>query len=259
MASDSPRRVLLVASAGGHLAQLQLLAPCFDGDDRLWATFEHARVDLGDDDVVYCHWPTTRNVPNLVRNLGLAARVLLRRTPDLIVSTGAGAAVPFFVLGRLLGVHTVFLEVYDRIDSKTMTGRLVMPFSDAFLHQWPEQREVYGGGEVVGPVYPILEGRTGDASAPAPPEQGGTVFVTVGTDHHPFDRLVGWADALAAEGPALDVFVQRGTTDVDLDVASEQWIEPDELEQRMAQADVVVCHGGPSTIVEAESHFRSAA
>lgn len=149
----SKRRVLLVASSGGHLSQLELLAPIFADDERIWVTFENASVGLAGEDVTFCHSPTTRNVPNLLRNLKLAASLMLRRTPDVIVSTGAGPAVPFFILGRLLGCRTVFVEVYDRIDSKTLTGRIVRPFTDAFLLQWDQQRATYGSGDVVGALY----------------------------------------------------------------------------------------------------------
>jgi len=88
-----------------------------------------------------------------VRNLGLAVRVLWRERPDVIVSTGAGVAVPFFWVGRLLGCRTVYLEVYDRIDSATMTGRLCHPVTDLFLVQWPEQERLYPGTVTAGPVY----------------------------------------------------------------------------------------------------------
>lgn len=153
MGAERPRRVLLVASAGGHLAQLRQLLPAVSDDERLWVTFEHAGTDLGDDEVVFCHSPTTRNVPNLLRNLGLAIRLVFERAPDLIVSTGAGAVLPFFVVGRLLGARTVFVEVYDRIDSRTMTGRLCAPLASLFLVQWPEQQELYDGSVLVGPLY----------------------------------------------------------------------------------------------------------
>nr|MBA2575500.1 UDP-N-acetylglucosamine--LPS N-acetylglucosamine transferase [Euzebyaceae bacterium] len=73
-----------------------------------------------------------------------------RERPDVIVSNGAGVAFPFFVLGRLLGIRTVYIEVYDRIDSATLTGRLCYPLSDLFLLQWEEQRQQYRKGQVVG-------------------------------------------------------------------------------------------------------------
>jgi hypothetical protein len=153
MSTPKPPLVMLVATPGGHLTQLKLIAPCFDSFERRWVSTDHASVDVGDDPLVLAHGPTTRSVVNLLRNALVAWREIRSSQPDLIVSTGAGLAVPFFVFGRLLGVRTVFLEVYDRIDTRTLTGRLVRPFCSEFLVQWPEQREVYGGGTVVGAVY----------------------------------------------------------------------------------------------------------
>ena len=50
----------------------------------------------------------------------------------------------------LFGKRTVYVEVYDRIDSATMTGRLCYPFSNLFLLQWEEQRRSYPKGVVIG-------------------------------------------------------------------------------------------------------------
>jgi UDP-N-acetylglucosamine:LPS N-acetylglucosamine transferase len=102
--------------------------------------------------VAWAYSPTTRNIPNLIRNTGLAFRLLRREKPSVIVSTGAGVAVPFFVLGWLRGVPTVYLEVYDRIDSPTLTGRLCRPFARLFCVQWEDQRKFYPGSVVVGPL-----------------------------------------------------------------------------------------------------------
>ena len=49
-------------------------------------------------------------------------------------------AFPFFIVARILRIPTVYLEVYDRIDSPTLTGRLCRPFSSLFVVQWEEQR-----------------------------------------------------------------------------------------------------------------------
>jgi hypothetical protein len=148
-------RVMLVCSSGGHLAQLMRLRPWWSRLERSWACFRlpDAESLLAGEEVTWVHHPTTRNLVNLVRNLGLAVRTLWRDRPDVIVSTGAGAAVPFFWVGRLLGCRTVYLEVYDRIDSATMTGRLCHPVTDLFLVQWPEQERLYRNTVVAGPVY----------------------------------------------------------------------------------------------------------
>jgi beta-1,4-N-acetylglucosaminyltransferase len=59
-------------------------------------------------------------------------------------------APPFFLVARLLGIRTVFIEVYDRVDSPTVTGRLCYPLSDLFILQWEEQRRFYPKGRVIG-------------------------------------------------------------------------------------------------------------
>ncbi len=145
-------KVLLVCSAGGHLTQLYRLKPWWSEHERMWVTFEKADACslLADEQVTWAFHPTTRNIPNLVRNLVLALRLLPKYRPDVIVSSGAGVALPFFVLGKLLRRRTVYLEVYDRIDSGTLTGRLVYPIADLFLLQWDEQRRRYPKGTVVG-------------------------------------------------------------------------------------------------------------
>lgn len=144
--------VLLVASTGGHLAQLLVLRPWWEQHRRTWVTFDKAdaRSTLAGEDVVHAFHPTTRNIGNALRNLRLANTVLRERRPDLVVSTGAGVAVPFFAIAKSLGIATLYLEVYDRVDSATLTGRLCRPLSSAFCVQWPAQLERYAGAEVVG-------------------------------------------------------------------------------------------------------------
>lgn len=146
--------VLLVCSSGGHLAQLYNLRSWWERFDRVWVTFDtpDATSLLSDERVIPAFHPTTRNVANLLRNLKLAWRTIGRERPALVVSTGAGVAVPFFLVARLRGARTAYIEVFDRIDSATLTGRLCYPLSDVFALQWPEQREVYRKGAVIGPL-----------------------------------------------------------------------------------------------------------
>ena len=155
VAKGEPYKVLLVCSSGGHLAQMLELRPWWSRHQRTWVSFDtpDACDSLRGERVVMGHHPTTRNVPNLLRNLVLALGTLRAERPDLIVSDGAGLAVPFFWLSRFHGARTVFLEVYDRIDSPTLTGLLVGPVTDLFLVQWQEQLAIYPGAVLAGPVY----------------------------------------------------------------------------------------------------------
>lgn len=147
-----PQKVLLVGSSGGHLAQMLALRPWWEQRSRCWVTFDlpDAVSQLQGEEVYVAAYPTTRNIPNLLRNAVLAVRVLRRESPDLIVSTGAGVAVPFFVLGRVLGIPTVYVEVYDRVSSSTLTGVMCLPFSTLFLVQWESQLSLYRGSVLLG-------------------------------------------------------------------------------------------------------------
>lgn len=146
--------VLLVSTQGGHLAHLLALRSWWEDRDRLWVCPDTPDVvdRLAGERVVHSWSPTTRNLPNLVRNLALAIRLLRRERPSIVVSAGAGVAVPFFVLARLLGIPTVFIEVYDRFDSATMTGRLCGPFTTRRIVQWESQLEFYPDALLVGPL-----------------------------------------------------------------------------------------------------------
>lgn len=146
---------MLIASTGGHLSQLVNLADCWRDYDRHWVTFRKpdAESSLDGEMVTWAHHPVTRNIPNAVRNFFLAVRVLRRERPDVIVSTGAGVALPFFLVARLLRIRTVYLEAFERLDSKSLTGALCYPLTDYFCLQWEDQRAMYPDGIHVGSAW----------------------------------------------------------------------------------------------------------
>lgn len=145
-------KLLLVCSSGGHLLLLHQLRPWWEKHERSWVTFDKtdARSLLDGERLDWAHHPTQRNIPNLLRNLRLAWRVLRRERPDVLVSTGAGVAFPFFVLAKPLGIKTVYVEAYERMDRASLTGRLCYPICDLMVLQWEEQRRFYPRGELVG-------------------------------------------------------------------------------------------------------------
>lgn len=132
--------MLLICSAGGHLLQLLELRAAWEPFPRVWVTFDKAdtRSLLRDERVVHAFGPTNRNVPNLLRNLALAWRVLRRERPAAILTTGAGLAVPFAWLGRVRGVPCVYVESVTRIDELSLSGRLIRPIAQRMYVQWPD-------------------------------------------------------------------------------------------------------------------------
>ncbi|PAY52474.1 UDP-N-acetylglucosamine--LPS N-acetylglucosamine transferase [Ligilactobacillus salivarius] len=123
--------------------------------DRFWVTFdkEDARSILENEKVIPCCYPTNRNIKNLIKNTFLAIKVLLKEKPDLIISSGAAVAVPFFYIGKILGAKLIYIEVFDRIDKPTVTGKLVYPIADKFIVQWEEQKKVYPKAINLGSIF----------------------------------------------------------------------------------------------------------
>lgn len=148
-------KVCLVGSSGGHLTHLYMLKPFWNEHDRFWVTFdkEDAKSILEGEKIYSCYFPTNRNLKNLIKNTFLAFKVLRKENPDILISSGAAVAVPFFYLAKLRGKKLIYIEVYDRIDKPTMTGKLVYPIVDKFIVQWEEQKKVYQKAINLGSIF----------------------------------------------------------------------------------------------------------
>lgn len=147
-------KICMVGSSGGHLTHLHMLSKFYEKYDRFWVTFdkEDSRSILENERKYWCYYPTNRNIKNLIKNTILAIKILYKERPQIIISTGAAVAVPFFYIGKILGCKTVYIEVYDRIDLPTLTGKLVYPVTDEFILQWEEQSKFYPKGKNLGGI-----------------------------------------------------------------------------------------------------------
>ena len=128
-----------MCSPGGHLVQMLSLEPAWADLETAWVTLPGADVDalLAGKTVILGSGPTNRSLANLARNLRLAWRTIGRRKPDVILSTGAALAVPFFLVGRLRGVRCVYVESLTRTRGLSLSGRMIYPLAHAFFVQWP--------------------------------------------------------------------------------------------------------------------------
>lgn len=90
---------------------------------------------------------------NLIKNTFLAIKVLRKEKPDLIISSGAAVAVPFFYIGKLMGAKVVYIEVFDRYNKPTLTGKLVYPITDEFIVQWEEMKKIYPKAINLGSIF----------------------------------------------------------------------------------------------------------
>lgn len=155
------KKVLFVAGSGGHTAQLAILLQelghryrselLLESSDRL------ARERFGRRYKVYTAcplrgkrepWPLT--LFRVLANLFQSLVVLLRCNPCCIVTTGPGLAIPICLLGKLAGKKVVVLESWSRTSTRSYLGRVLYPFSDLFIVQWPGMLRHYARAKYLG-------------------------------------------------------------------------------------------------------------
>lgn len=83
-------------------------------------------------------------------NLCEAWHILRQERPSLVLSTGAGPAVPFALVGKLFRIPTLFIETFTRVTEPSLAGKLMYYLADRFFYQWRPlgrflPKGIYGG------------------------------------------------------------------------------------------------------------------
>lgn len=244
-----PMHLLLVASTGGHLAQLRNLADRLPlaASNRTWVTFDSAqsRSLLREEAVHFVRNTGPRDYYSVLANLGPAAVLLQRLAPEAVISTGAGIALPFLSSAAIQGRRAVYIESAARAIGPSLTGRILarVPGVETYTQysSWASQRWPFAGS--VFDDFAARE-RAGD------PIVVRRVLVTLGTIQFPFTRLIRSVSALLPDD--VDVMWQLGCTmDSGLRGRVVDYIATDELREAMTRADVVLAHAGIGSALEA--------
>ena len=155
------KKVLFIASTGGHLNELLQLSPCFKNYDYLLVT-EKTKSNMG----------LLKKYPNRVKFIipgtytTLKAKIVypfkllancfkslwyfIKSRPDVVVSTGSHNAGPMCLIAHLFGKKVIFIETFANSNSPTRCGKLVYKFADIFIVQWENMlkfypKAIYGG------------------------------------------------------------------------------------------------------------------
>lgn len=151
------KKVLLTASSGGHLDEISNL-------DRLAAEHEvillTEKTDCGVKGWfrrVYCVPQVNRKeilcFPKLIANAFKSLWLLLKEKPQVVISTGALATIPVCLIARLLGKRVIYIESFARIDSPSLTGKLLYKVANVTIIQWPELKQFYPNAIYGGSIY----------------------------------------------------------------------------------------------------------
>jgi beta-1,4-N-acetylglucosaminyltransferase len=142
-------KICIVSSCGGHLTEVRALMPTYARHDHFYVINEPILLseDMQNKTCFIRH--SERDWLFFV-NLWEAWQILRRERPSVILSTGAGPVVPFALVGKVLGICTVFVESITRVTRPSLTGRIMYYLADRFFYQWRAldryfPKSTYGG------------------------------------------------------------------------------------------------------------------
>lgn len=234
---------LLIASTGGHLTELTLLAPRLrpSSHDDLWVTFDsmQSRTLLADRDVRFIRDTPPRDWRGVLANTVAARQMLRESTIETVISNGAGVALSFLPLARAQGIPTHYIECSARTEGPSITGRVLQLIPGIQLYTQHKEL-VNSRWQYAGSVFDIYECTEAPSGRPLQ-----KVVVTIGTLDFSFRRLLDRLKQILPKG--TNVVVQAGPDSSRVDwpkARVEGMMAPDELSSLMEQADVVVTHAG---------------
>lgn len=157
--SERRKRVLAVASGGGHWVQLLRLRPAFEGCDVTFVTVsEQYRADVAEDiargaSFLTVNDATRWNKFGLVQLAWRLFRIILRTKPDVVLTTGAAPGFFALRIAKLLGARTAWIDSIANVEEVSLSGRRVGPKADLWLTQWPHLAGSVAEGSGSGPSY----------------------------------------------------------------------------------------------------------
>jgi UDP-N-acetylglucosamine:LPS N-acetylglucosamine transferase len=138
--TSTPRRkrIMAVASGGGHWVQLLRLLPAFEGCDVIFVTINKAYRSQSQGHRFYAVNDATRwNKFALLLMCLRIGWILFKERPDVVVSTGAAPGYFALRLGKFAGVKTVWIDSIANVEQLSLSGAQSGHYADLWLTQWP--------------------------------------------------------------------------------------------------------------------------
>ncbi|MFD0767743.1 PssD/Cps14F family polysaccharide biosynthesis glycosyltransferase [Bacillus sp. CGMCC 1.60114] len=152
------QKICFISSTGGHLTQLNNIMKSFDSSSINVITEKNqTTLSLQEKyNVLYLIQQERKNIffPFIfMANVILSLWYVWKVKPQYIISTGAGAVIPFCIFGKIFGSKLIFIESFAKVQTPTITGRVLYRFADKFYVQWEELLSVYEKAEFKGRLY----------------------------------------------------------------------------------------------------------
>lgn len=150
-------KICFTSSSGGHFEQLMMLKPLMEKYDSYVVTEKlDYDVKAGNVPVKYVMQINRTDkffflkfLFNIVKSFG----IVITNRPDVVISTGALAAVPLMAWTKIFGGKVVYIESFAKIDTPNISGKIAYKFADQFYIQWESMRKFYPNAIYKGGIY----------------------------------------------------------------------------------------------------------
>lgn len=152
------KKICLISSSGGHFEQLLMLRPLEKNHD-IFIVTEKTKYNANDKKINYYVSQVNRKEPlfifKMVKIFFASLRIYFKEKPDVIISTGVLASIPMLFIGHFFKSKVIFIESFAKINSPTMTGKLVYKkhWADQFYVQWESMLQFYPDAIYKGGIY----------------------------------------------------------------------------------------------------------
>jgi UDP-N-acetylglucosamine:LPS N-acetylglucosamine transferase len=144
------KKVVVIASGGGHWIQLKRLQTAYIDEDVTWIAADPALSSEVPEGRFFAVQDASRESPFLLIKSALQLMRIMRRVrPDVVITTGAAPGLFGLVFGKLSGARTLWIDSVANAEKLSMSARLARPFADVVLTQWKH---------LAGKKYPRFEG-----------------------------------------------------------------------------------------------------
>ena len=145
-------KICITSSVGGHLTEVMQLKEIYLKYEHFFILNDKNNLPEELKEKTYFITHSERDWKFLV-NLYEALKILWKERPDVIISTGAGPAVPISIISKFFGCSIIFIESFAAVKHPTLTGRIMYYLADKFYYQWKYLEKFYPKGIYGGSIF----------------------------------------------------------------------------------------------------------
>ncbi|AMC08082.1 PssD/Cps14F family polysaccharide biosynthesis glycosyltransferase [Turicibacter sp. H121] len=151
------KKICFIASSGGHFEQLMMLKPLMEENDSFIVTEKTDYQIMRKEMKFYYLKQVNRReltfVFKMLQNILKSFRIFYIEKPDIVISTGALSTIPMCLIAKLFNKKLIFIESFAKVNSPTLSGKLLYYFADQFYVQWEEMLDIYPNAIFKGGIY----------------------------------------------------------------------------------------------------------